>query len=218
MPHSLIIFDLDGTLVDSYAAIQDSLAFAMSGLGLTPWPPEETKRRVGRGLEILIAEAVGEERRDEGVRLFRSHYPKVYLRKSFLLPGVEETVGALHAASKCLAVATNKPSDFSRDLLSHLGLGPRFSLVLGPLDVPRPKPHPDMIHAVLERLKFSPGQALYVGDMTLDAESAANAGVDCVLVASGGNSPEELRATGRPVLRDIRQLITLEVNHDRPSL
>ena len=218
MPHPLIIFDLDGTLVDSYGAIQDSLAFAMQTLGFAPWPPEETKRRVGRGLDVLMKEAVGEANAVEGVRLFRTRYPQIFLQKTFLLPGVKETVAALHASSKCLAVATNKPSDFSRDLLAHLDLSPYFSLVLGPLDVPHPKPHPDMIHAVLERLRFSPEQALYVGDMILDAESASNAGVDCVLVATGGNSPGELRATGRSVLEDIRHLITLEVNHDPSSL
>jgi phosphoglycolate phosphatase len=218
MPHPLIIFDLDGTLVDSYAAIQDSLAHAMTALGFAPWSEEETKARVGRGLEVLMKEAVGEAHVTEGVRLFRTRYPQIFLQKSFLLPGVEETVAALHASSKCLAVATNKPSDFSRDLLAHLGLGHLFSLVMGPMDVPRPKPHPDMIHAILERLKYSPDMALYVGDMTLDAESAANAGVDCVLVASGGNSPGELRSTGHPVLENIRQLIALEVNHDQPSL
>ena len=217
MPHPLIIFDLDGTLVDSYQAIQESLAFAMSTLGFTPWPPDETKRRVGRGLEVLLEEAVGGPHVAEGVRLFRSHYPRVQLEKSFLLPGVKETLDALREAGKILAVATNKPSDFSRDLLRHLGAARHFALVLGPLDVARPKPHPDMIHAILEKLGFSAEQALYVGDMVLDAESAAAAGVEAVLVSSGGNTLSELTATGRPVIPDIRLLIPMEVNHARPA-
>jgi len=217
MPHPLIIFDLDGTLVDSYQAIQESLAFAMSTLGFTPWPLEETKRRVGRGLETLLQEAVGASHVAEGVRLFRSHYPTVYLEKSFLLPGVEETLSALREAGKILAVATNKPSDFSRDLLRHLGVARHFALVLGPLDVPRPKPHPDMIHAILATLDFSADQALYVGDMVLDSESAAAAGMEAVLVSSGGNTIEELTATGRRVIPDIRGLIPLEVTHARPA-
>ena len=111
---------------------------------------------------------------------------------------------------KTLAVATNKPSDFSRRILDHLGLGPHFDLVLGPLDVPHPKPHPDMLNRIMADLEFRPDETLYIGDMTLDAESAAKAGLACVLLATGGNTRAELEATGRPVLGSIDRLLTWE--------
>ncbi len=210
MPRKLIIFDLDGTLVDSYEAIQDALVHAVTALGGVPWTPEETKRRVGRGLEVLMEEAVGEANAAEGVRLFRERYPRVFLEKTTILPGVAEAIPALKARGRTLAVATNKPSDFSRRILDHLGLGAHFDLVLGPLDVPRPKPHPDMLNRIMADLGFGPGETLYVGDMTLDAESAANAGLPCLLVATGGHSRAELEATGRPVLDSISQLLEWE--------
>lgn len=210
MPYRLLIFDLDGTLVDSYEAIQDALSHAMTALGFAPWRPEETKRRVGRGLEILLEEAVGEANVAEGVRLFRERYPKVFLDKTRILPGVARTIPELKARGKRLAVATNKPSDFSRQILDHLGLGPHFDLVLGPLDVPRPKPHPDMLNRILAELKFRPDETLYIGDMTLDAESAANAGLDCLLLATGGSTRAELEATGRSVLDSIERLLSWE--------
>jgi len=210
MPYKLLIFDLDGTLVDSYEAIQDALSYAMTALGFAPWPPEETKRRVGRGLEVLMEEAVGANNIIESVRLFRERYPQVFLDKTALLPGVVKTILALKARGKTLAVATNKPSDFSRRILDHVGLGPYFNLVLGPLDVPRPKPYPDMLNRILADLKFRPDETLYIGDMTLDAESAANAGLACLLLATGGNTREELEATGRPVLGSIDRLLTWE--------
>lgn len=210
MSFRLLIFDLDGTLVDSYEAIQDALSHAMSALGFAPWPPEETKRRVGRGLEILLEEAVGAGNVAEGVRLFRERYPVVYLEKTRVLPAVPETIAALKARGKALAVATNKPSDFSRSILDHLGLGHHFDLVLGPLDVPRPKPHPDMIHRILADLKVRPDEALYIGDMALDAESAANAGLACLLLATGGDPRADLEATGRPVLASIDRILEWE--------
>jgi 2-phosphoglycolate phosphatase len=210
MPYKLLIFDLDGTLVDSYEAIQDALSHAMAALGFPPWPPEETKRRVGRGLEILMEEAVGAANVAEGVRLFRERYPAVFLEKTRVLPGVAETIPALKSRGKTLAVATNKPSDFSRRILDHLGLGRYFDLVLGPLDVARPKPHPDMLNRILADLEFRPDETLYIGDMTLDAESAANAGLACVLLATGGNGRSELEATGRPVLGSIDRILTWE--------
>ena len=210
MPYRLLIFDLDGTLVDSYEAIQDALTHAMTSLGFAPWPPEETKRRVGRGLEILMEEAVGDANIAEGVRLFREQYPKVFLDKTRILPGVAATIRALKARGKRLAVATNKPSDFSRRILDHLGLGPTFDLVLGPLDVPRPKPYPDMFNRILAELKFRPDETLYIGDMALDAESASTAGLACLLLTTGGNTRAELEATGRPVLESIERLLTWE--------
>jgi phosphoglycolate phosphatase len=210
MPYRLLIFDLDGTLVDSYEAIQDALSHAMAALGFPPWPPEETKRRVGRGLDILMEEAVGAQNVREGVRLFRDRYPKVFLDKTRVLPGVREAVPVLKGRGKTLAVATNKPSDFSRSILDHLGLGRHFDLVLGPLDVPRPKPHPDMLNRILADLKFRPDETLYIGDMALDAESAANAGLACLLLATGGSTRAELEATGRPVLGSFDRILDWE--------
>src|SRR5436190_5657808 len=90
-----IVFDLDGTLIDGYDAIHMALAHAMTAFGEEPWDPPTLRTHVGRGLEALVADALGEHRAEEGVRLFRAKYPEVYLEHSRLLPGVAETVAAL---------------------------------------------------------------------------------------------------------------------------
>ena len=76
-----IVFDLDGTLIDGYAAIGDALAYAMEGVGARPLPAERVRGMVGHGLESLLEEAVGLDRAAEGVRLFRERYPLVAVEK-----------------------------------------------------------------------------------------------------------------------------------------
>jgi len=87
-----LIFDLDGTLVDSYEAIHESLSTAMRAKGMTPLDPPAVRRMVGRGLELLVRDAMGPENTEEGVRLYRAHYDRICLAKSKLLPGVRETL------------------------------------------------------------------------------------------------------------------------------
>src|SRR3989442_5526524 len=89
--YTALIFDLDGTLVDSYGPIAESLNQVRRHYGLPDKRVEEVRAEVGRGLDVLIEENVGPERTEEGVRIFRAHYRKVFLSGTKLLPGVRET-------------------------------------------------------------------------------------------------------------------------------
>jgi phosphoglycolate phosphatase len=111
-----------------------------------------------------------------------------------LFPGVAETLDALHKAGKRLAICSNKPVAFTRDLLDAFGVAGRFSAVVGPEDVPRPKPAPDMLLVGLQRLGVRPGQALYVGDMTVDIQTARAAGVRVWVVPTGSDDRATLAA------------------------
>src|SRR5262245_19614915 len=91
-----IVFDLDGTLIDSYEAITESLNHAMSAAGLAPLPAEQVRGMVGMGLETLLARAMGEARVEEGVKAFRAHYDKICVQKTSLMPEVAETLAELH--------------------------------------------------------------------------------------------------------------------------
>src|SRR6266851_5770910 len=113
----LVVFDLDGTLIDGYAAIGDALAFAMGRLGISALSPGEVRGMVGHGLERLLEQAVGAERSAEGVRLFRERYPEVAVAKSHLLPDVERVLALLADRGHRMAVASNKPARFSRMIL-----------------------------------------------------------------------------------------------------
>ena len=208
MAPELLIFDLDGTLVDSFRAIHASLVHAMTTLGYEPWDFARTRPRVGWGLEHLMREAMGEANVTTGIRYFREQYPQVCLPLTEILPTVETTLSRLRSRGYTMAVATNKPSTFSRQILAHLEIEHYFQSVLGPNDVPRPKPHPDMLESIMERAGKGPEHCLYIGDMPLDVETAKAAEVPVLLVATGSYSYEELKASGVPVIERLDAILT----------
>jgi phosphoglycolate phosphatase len=204
-----IVFDLDGTLVDSYVPIASSLNHARQAFGLPPLPVAAVRRSVGRGLDTLIAELVGSDRIEAGVRLFRECYAEVYAEGTVALPEVPETLRALRGVGYRMGVASNKPARFSKPILERLGLLPEIGCVMGPDVVDSHKPEPTMIHRCLESLEVGRDEAVYVGDMVLDVESAARAGVAVLLVPGGSSTAEELGRTGQRLLSGFADLSAL---------
>jgi len=204
-----IVFDLDGTLVDSYGPIASSLNHARRHFGLPPLAPAFVRSCVGRGLDTLVAEQIGPQRVEEGVRLFREHYATVYAVGTFALPQVRETLKRLRAAGYVMGVASNKPARFTVPILERLSLREPLGRVMGPDLVGSHKPEPEMIHRCLSEMGVDRSAAIYVGDMLLDVESAARAGVPVVLVPGGSSSSEELRRTGQRVLGSFGELPSL---------
>jgi phosphoglycolate phosphatase len=187
-----VIFDLDGTLVDSYEPITASLNRARAAFGLAPKSLEEVRAEVGSGLDVLMSENLGPDRAEEGVRLFRSHYRKVFLQGTKLLPGVAPTIEALGAADVPMAITSNKPAYFSREIVDALGLGERFRAVLGPEMVERPKPDPEMVLKAASLLGAPLAEILYIGDMTIDIDTCRSAGIAVGVIPSGSDSLETL--------------------------
>lgn len=189
---AFVVFDLDGTLIDGYAAIGDALGHAMGRLGEKPPSAAEIRAMVGHGLEKLLEQAVGAARAAEGVRLFRERYPLVAVEMSHLLPGVAEAVATLEARGHPMAVASNKPAAFSRMILDAKGVGRRFREVGGPdADTPA-KPDPTMLRRLMEHAGASPRDTIVVGDMEVDFEFARAAGCRVVLIPGGSRTREEL--------------------------
>lgn len=204
-----VIFDLDGTLIDSYAAITDSLNDARATFGLSPLPAATVRAHVGRGLEALVADLVGEQRVAEAVQAFRAAYRDRYATGTFPLPGALTTVRTLRERGYRLGVASNKPARFGEAILRQLEILDCFDAVEGPDRSGTTKPDPAMIRACLSRMGVPAERALYVGDMELDVESGDAAGVPVVLVGGGSAPVERLRATGRPLLDSLGALLDL---------
>ena len=205
-----IIFDLDGTLVDSYPALHESLNFTLRTLGLKPVDIKTTKRLVGRGLENLIREAAGEENLIRGIEAFKKSYDEIHLDGTFLLPEVYQILELLHHRGVKMAVASNKPSDYSKNILHHLSIEKFFLYFTGPEQVGATKPNPAMLQELMRLMDVTEKETLYVGDMVLDAETASNAGVRVALISTGGNSHEELKAANPDYLfRRISELLKL---------
>ena len=198
-----VVFDLDGTLVDSFGAIADSANAARLALGLPPVAFPEITRHVGHGLRHLLGEVVGPELVDRAVPLYREAHARIYLDRTTPLPGALDTVRRLHAGGIRMAVASNKLSAFSRGIVEHLGFGPYLAAVEGPDTAGAVKPDPAMIRRCLAAIGVDASEALYVGDMPLDVESGRRAGVAVVLVATGVAPRRELARCGVPVLDEL---------------
>jgi phosphoglycolate phosphatase len=203
-----VLFDFDGTLADSYTAITASVNHVRSLHGLPPLPLDEVKKYVGRGAETLMERVVPHGDVAADVAAYREHHPSVLRSGTRLFPGVAETLRTLHGRGVRLVVCSNKPVAFTRELLDFLKLAPLIEVALGPEDVARPKPAPDMLLAALERLGISAAEALYVGDMTVDIETARAAGVAVWAVATGSDEEATLRAA-RPdrLLHSLSELV-----------
>ena len=199
---ALVVFDLDGTLIDGYPAIGDALSFAMGRFGLPPPPTAQVRRMVGRGLEKLLEEAVGPELAPEGVRLFRERYPEVAVGGSTLMPDVAAVLSNLAARRIPMAVASNKPARFSRMILDAKGVGDRFLAIAGPDDNIPAKPDPAMLVNLMEVAGAHPSATLVVGDMEIDAEMARAAGCRVVLVPGGSRTREELEGVDADAILD----------------
>ena len=201
-PLRAVLFDFDGTLADSYDAIAASVNHVRAARGLPPLTTAEVRRHVGRGPGYLLAHTVGAGDARHNEELYKAHHPSVMKAMTRLLAGAAEALPALKSRGLRLGVCSNKPVAFTRELLAYFGVGPLFDAVLGPEDVPRPKPAPDMLLAGLGRLGVAAAEALYVGDMTVDVATARAAGVRVWVVPTGSDDRAALAAAGPDRLLD----------------
>lgn len=196
-PFRAILFDFDGTLADSYAAITASTNYVRRHFGLSELPESEVRQYVGYGLANLLERLAPNAPIDEAIALYREHHERVMFSETRLLPGVAETIPELARRGYRLGVCSNKRVEFTHQLVTSLGLAPYMSCVLGPDDVGgRAKPDPAMLLEGLLRLKVSAAEALYVGDMVVDVQTAKAAGVAVWIVPGGAVDPGPAIAAG----------------------
>ena len=173
----LAIFDLDGTLVDAFPAIADSINHMMKKMGYPPVSLRTVKHSVGWGVSSLVNNFVPEEKIDEALMIFRKHHD-VRLRSNIkLLPGVKTLLPFLKARGCVLAIASNRPAQFCHVILKALKIDHYFDHVICGDGVKRAKPYPDMIKAILRDSRVSAAEAIYTGDMSVDIECGRAAGV-----------------------------------------
>jgi 2-phosphoglycolate phosphatase len=203
-----VIFDLDGTLIDSYQAIFLSFQHAYINMGLQPLPLDQVKRVVGYGLSKTFQDLLGEERVPEALRLFRQKYEEVYRENTYLLPGARRVLEALQGRGMKLAVATNKLGRFSREIFQHFGMDRLFAIILGDEDVPQNKPHPGMILYAIEKMGLRNEEVVFIGDSLIDIQTGKNAGVRVFAIPTGVTTREELeKARPTVILNSLPDLL-----------
>jgi phosphoglycolate phosphatase len=139
---------------------------------------------------------------------YRAHHPSVMRRMTRLLPGAATAICGLRRAGIRLGVCSNKPAFFTRQLLGFLELANDIEVVVGPEDVPRPKPAPEMLLLALKRLQVAAAATLYVGDMVVDIECARAAGLPVWVVPTGSQALAELERAGPDaILADLHELL-----------
>ncbi len=196
MPFDLLIFDLDGTLVDSKHDLMAALNHALGHLELPLVNVDDVPGLLGSGLIALIKSVTSAD--DPEVlaqvrHLFDAYYREHVADLTQCYPGVRETLAALPGIKK--AVYSNKPHTFTEAVVEAVGLTPYFNLILGAQPETLPlKPDPAGIRHILSILKISPERALMVGDSTHDLEAARAAGVPACAVTYGYRPAEALRA------------------------
>ena len=192
MTAATLVFDLDGTLVDTAPDLVGGLNVAMALENLDPITVPEVRRIVGGGVRVMLERglrlrnhAVTEARFDQLAAAFFAHYELHIADESRMYPDVERVLDELAAAGNRLAVCTNKPEKLSLLLLEAMGLRDKFAAVCGADTFPVKKPDPLHFIGTIERAGGDIGQAVMIGDSRADSEVAANAKVPCILLDYG---------------------------------
>lgn len=196
MRYEHVVFDLDGTLVDSRADLASAVNHVLRSLSLPELPPETLYGYVGDGARALVERALGaahQDRIEAGVGMFMEYYGAHLLDATRPYPGMVEALVALTSRPVALSVLTNKPVSLSRRILEGLALAPRFVEIVGGDSLPTRKPDPEGIEHLRARTGTPRERTLLVGDSPVDVCTARAAGIAFCGVA-WGLVPAALRA------------------------
>jgi phosphoglycolate phosphatase len=214
MTLSAVVFDLDGTLVDTLPDLHAAVGVLLAERGLEVPSAAEVRRMIGDGARKLVerslvwrAGAIGEAELEAAHQRFLAIYNAAPCRESRVFANAEAALDQLAAHGLALGVCTNKPQRPTDAILGELGLQARFRAVVGGDAVTRRKPHPDHLHEVLARLGATPEGTVMVGDSRNDLAAARGCGMRCVLVDFGYSAePVETLGADR-VIGDFAELV-----------
>lgn len=208
----LIIFDLDGTLLNTLSDLHASTNYALSTEALPTRSLDEVRTFVGNGIRKLIERAVPDNCPQDTLErvfaAFKAHYAENCMNTTVPYPGITELLHALKAKGYKLGVVSNKADAPVKALISHY-FPDAFDSVVGEREGVRRKPAPDAVFETVRTLGSDISQTLYIGDSEVDSQTAKNAGCDCVLVSWGFKSREFLDSLGGAVVDSVRELYSV---------
>lgn len=202
---SLLIFDLDGTLIDSKLDLANSVNAARIHMGMPPIENDTVYSYVGNGAPVLIRKAMGaaasESQVQEALAYFLGYYREHMLENTRLYPGVKRALDELKGGGYPMAVLTNKPVRFSRELVAGLGMKDHFFQVYGGNSFEQKKPHPVGVDELLKESGAARETAWMIGDSAVDIKTARNANIKACGVTYGFQ-PETLLTDPPDLLLD----------------
>ncbi len=187
MNPQLLIFDLDGTLIDSRADLTEGINHMRKHYGLESLPLETVSGYIGNGVRLLVERSLQGAAVDvsEALRINKEFYFTHLTVHTTLYPGVEQGVRQLAESGHKLALLTNKPGDPSREILKHFGLAGYFGTIIGGGDIEKLKPEPDGVFQCMETASMETSNAWMIGDHYTDLAVAENAGIKSAFVRYG---------------------------------
>jgi phosphoglycolate phosphatase len=219
-----VLFDLDGTLVDSLADLANATNHALATLGCPTHPRAAYRYFVGDGARTLCQRALPADKQDlldEALRLMRAHYDAHRYDETQPYPGVPELVAALAQRGYRLAVLSNKPDRFTKELVAHYFPAAPFDAVRGQLPHIPLKPDPAAALQIAQELGIPPAEWLYLGDTNTDMRTAREAGMHAVGVLWGFRDRQELEDSGAQCLiarpADLLAWLDNQVGRSRPG-
>ncbi len=204
----IILFDLDGTLIDSTEAILESFHNSFDVHAYPHADDEDIKALIGHPLDVMYRElGVDEEKVFDFVATYKEHYRKISTQKTILLENARE---AIYEASKIatLGIVTTKTGKYSQILMEHFGVMEYFDVLIGREDVTHPKPHAEPILKALQKLDTEAKDIWMIGDTSMDLISAQNAGIKAIGLLSGYDTKEMLQKYSDIILRDSLEAIS----------
>lgn len=206
----IILFDLDGTLIDSTEAILESFAKAYNTFNTEVPSDERIKALIGLPLEIMFMKlGVDESEAMEYVKAYKAHYRTIHTEKTVLLPNVREAIELAYTQAR-LGVVTTKTGEYSRILLEHFDLMKYFDVLVGREDVEHPKPHPEPVYKALEALGYSFGTITYfIGDTPEDMLAAEDAEIASIGVLCGYGNNNDLNESADFIQNDALSAVQL---------
>lgn len=191
-----VLFDFDGTLADSFAAITASVNHVRQSYGLSDLTESVVREYVGLGLEQLMNDLLPNVSVVDAEARYRDHHTGIMISHTKLFPGVLETLATLQSRGLKLAICSNKRVEFTKTIAAGLGIADYFQEILGPDDVGVPKPDPAMLLECCRRLGVSTFESVYIGDMAVDVHTAKAAVIPVWLVPGGATGRENLLDAG----------------------
>lgn len=206
----LYIFDLDGTLVDAYRAIERSLNSTLTRLGYPPVSYTKVKRNVGKGDRIFIQTFFPKKDIGVALKLYRQRHKNDLLWYLRLRPSALTTLRALKKRNKLIAIASNRPRYFTHIILRRLRIQRYFDSVLCADQLSTRKPHPKILNSLIKRFGVTKEEAVYAGDMDIDLETARRAHIDAIFVKNGSSTLKDVkRYRDKRVISSLREILHL---------